>query len=93
MRVDEHWASALAAILHCFLARGVAFERIRAVDFRNVQSRKTRTVLKCFRGSLYFHRNRNGVAVIFDEIEERKLLEASDVQGFPEFASLVERHH
>src|SRR5882724_2027333 len=87
MRVDERWAAALAAILHRLFACGIAFERIRAVHFCNVQSRKTTNEFgNASASSLYFHRNRDGIAVIFDEIEERKLLGASDVQGFPEFA-------
>src|SRR6267378_388281 len=87
MRVDERRTAALAAILYRFFADGVAFERIRAVNLRNVQTRKsTYKFGNAAAGGLYFHRNRNGIAVIFDEIEERKLLGASDVQGLPEFA-------
>src|SRR5208283_3888447 len=37
-------------------------------------------------GGLNFHGNGNGVAVVFDEVEERKLFGAGDVEGFPEFA-------
>jgi len=87
MRVDERRAAALAAILHRLFAGGIAFERIRAVNFRNVQSRKTTDEFgNASAGGLYFNRNRNGIAVIFDEVEERKLFGASDVQGLPEFA-------
>src|SRR5882724_7722801 len=87
MRVDERRAALLAAILYRFFADGVAFERIRAVNFRNVQPRKsTYKFGNASAGGLYFHWNRNGIAVIFDEIEERKFFGASDVQGFPEFA-------
>ena len=35
---------------------------------------------------LNFHGNGDGVAVVFDEIEERQLFGACDVEGFPEFA-------
>src|SRR6185437_7218132 len=62
-------------------------ERVCAVAFRNVQARETARKLRdaTARG-LYFDGNRYGVAVVLDEVNQRKFLRARRVQGFPEFA-------
>ncbi len=41
MCVDERRAAALAAIFHCLFASRIAFERIRTINLRNMQSRKS----------------------------------------------------
>jgi len=85
--VDQCGATAFAAILHCILADGVAFDGIGAIAFGNVKARKTTHEFRNAAASgLDFYRHGNGVTVVFDQIQERKFLGAGDVEGFPKFA-------
>src|SRR6202521_2089480 len=87
MRVDERRAATLAAILHRVLADGIAFERVGAVAFRNMQIRKAANKFRnAAAGSLHFDGYGNGITIVFDEIQKRQLLGTSNVEGLPEFA-------
>ena len=87
MRVNQRGAATIAHILNGFLADGVAFQRIGAVAFRDVQAGKAADEFgNAATGGLYFDRHGNGVAVVFNQIKQRKLLGARGVQRFPEFA-------
>ena len=85
------WTSAgprrCAAILDGFLADGVAFERIGAVAFRDVQAGETAHEARdAAAGGLHFDGNGDGVAVVFDHVEQRQFFRAGDVERFPELA-------
>ncbi len=87
MRVNQRRPASFAAIIYGFLTNCVTRNRIGAVDFRNVQARKAlyqfrNTSARC----LHFHRNRNRVSVIFNEVQQRQFVRARRVQRFPEFA-------
>ena len=87
VRVNQRGAAALAAVFDGFLADGVAFQRIGAVAFRDVQAGKAAHELRnAAAGGLHFHGNGDGVAVVFDQIEERQFFGAGGVERFPEFA-------
>ena len=85
------WISAgprrCAAVLDGFLADGVAFERIGAVAFGDVQAGETADEARdAAAGGLNFDRDGDGVAVVFDQIKQRKFFGAGGVERFPEFA-------
>jgi hypothetical protein len=87
MGMDESGTAALAAILDCFLAYRVAFQRVGAVTLGDMQIRETagQTGDAAARG-LDLDRDGDGVAVIFDQIQEWQFLGASGVERLPEFA-------
>src|SRR6266567_8046814 len=85
------------AILRGFCANSVAFEWVRPIALANMQPRKSAHQLgnappRC----LYFDRYRNRVAVVFDQIQQRQLLRAGYIEGFPKLAfarrSIAARH-
>ena len=87
MRVNESRPAAFAHVMNRFLADAVAFEGIGAIAFGDVQAGETFDEAgNAAAGGLHFNGNGDGVAVVFDEIEERKLFGARGVQRFPEFA-------
>ncbi len=87
VRVNESGSATLAAILNGGLADGVAFERVGAVAFGDVQARETaREFGDAAAGGLHLDGNGNGVAVVFNQVKQRKLFGAGGVQRFPEFA-------
>src|ERR1700730_17050154 len=87
MRVDQRRPAALAAIRNRLLADGIALKRIGAVAFGNMQIRKAaREFRNAAAGGLYLDGDGNGIAVVFDEIQERELFAARDVEGLPELA-------
>src|SRR5580700_6188448 len=87
VRVDQRGTEALAAIFDGFLADRIAFERIGAVAFGDMQARETADETRdAASGSLHLNRNGDGVTVVFDDIQERKLFRAGDVERFPELA-------
>src|SRR6266849_8490786 len=87
VRVDQRGAQALAAVVGGAFASRITLERLRAVALLNMQPGKTSDQFRdaSARG-LHFHGNGNGIAVVFDQIQERKFLAASRVQGLPEFS-------
>ncbi len=87
MGVDQRGTASFANVGDRFLADSEAFQGIGTVAFGNVQTGKTPGEPRnAAAGGLNFNRNGNGVAIVFDEIKERKLLGTSDVERFPEFA-------
>src|SRR5215467_8870990 len=87
MSADERGAAALADVVDCLLGDGVRLERVGAVDLGDLQSGKIANQFgdTAARG-LHFNGDGDGVAVVFDEVEEGKLFGAGGVKGFPEFA-------
>src|SRR5713226_4040297 len=87
VREDQRGAQALAAVLGGAFASRVTLERLRAVALLNMQPRKASDQFRdaSARG-LDFHGNGNRKAVVFDQVQQRKFLAASRVQGLPEFA-------
>ena len=87
VRVHEGRAAPFADVTHGFLANGIAFERIRAITFGNVQAGEAaRQLGDAPAGRLDFDGDGDGIAVVLDEIEDGELLRAGDIQGFPELA-------
>ncbi len=87
VRVDQRRTFAGAAMFGGAAQRGVTFQRLGAVAFLDVQIRIIPDELgNAAAGSLHFDRDRNGVAVVFDEIENREALAAGGVQRFVKFA-------
>ena len=87
VRVNQRGAFAFAAVRGGTLQSRVAGERVGAVTFFDQQ---VGIVANQFRdaatGGLHFHWNGNGVAVVFNEVENRELLVAGGIQRFVEFA-------
>ena len=72
VRVNESGSATVAAILNGGLADGVAFERIGAIAFGDVQARETaREFGDAAAGGLHLDRNGNGVAVVFDQVKQK----------------------
>src|SRR3981081_3328727 len=85
--VNQGRAAALAYVFDGFFADSIALERISAVELGNMQARKIADQFRDIATSgLYFNGYRNGVAVVFDEIEQRQFLGAGSVERFPELA-------
>src|ERR1700676_3236382 len=83
--VDERGAAALTAILHGVLAGRVTFQRVGAVALGNMQAWKaSRQLGNAAAGRLYLDGNRDGVTVVFDEVEQRELFRTGDIERFPE---------
>ena len=86
VRVDQRRAFAGAAMFGGAAQRGITFQRLGAVTFFDVEIRIIPHQLgDAAAGSLHFHRHGNGVAVVFDEIENREALGAGGVQRFVKF--------
>src|SRR3984957_6270712 len=87
VRVNERWPTALPAVLNGGFADGIAFQRVGPIAFRDVQARETAGEFRdaAARG-LDFDRNGNGVAVVFNEVDQREFFSTRGVQGLPEFA-------
>jgi hypothetical protein len=65
----------------------VTFQRIGAVTLFDVEVRIISDQLgNAAAGSLYFDRDGNGVAVVFDQIKNRQTFAAGSIQGFVKFA-------
>src|SRR5579863_482604 len=87
MRVNRRWSPARAAIFDGFFANGVAFERVGAVAFGDVEAGEAADEARdAASGSLDFDGNTDRVAVVFNHVQQRKLFRAGGVQRFPEFA-------
>ena len=87
VRMNKCGSLAFAHIFDRFFANAVAFNRIRSIAFRDMQTGKSRHQLRnaSARG-LHFNRHGNRVAVVFDQIQNRQFLCARDVQRFPKFS-------
>src|SRR5712692_3424148 len=84
--VNQRGAQALAAVLGGALASRITLERLRAVALLNMQPGKASDQSRdASARSLDFHGNGNRKAVVFDQVQQRKFLAASRVQGLPEF--------
>src|SRR5712692_5011314 len=86
VRVNQRGAQAFAAVLGGAFASRITLERLRAVALLNMQPGKASDQSRdaSARG-LDFHGNGNRIAVVFDQVQQRKFLAASRVQGLPEF--------
>src|SRR5260370_8582782 len=86
VRVNQRGSQAFAAVLGGALARRITLERLRAVALLNMQPGKASDQSRDVSArSLDFHGHGNRKAVVFDQVQERKFLAASRVQGLPEF--------
>ena len=87
VRVNQSGPAARTAMVDGAFQDGVAFERFRAVTFLDMQIRE---ICDEFRdaasGSLRFDGNRNRVAIVFDEKENRHAAQRGGIDGFVEFA-------
>src|SRR5438552_4277490 len=87
MRMDERWASALAAIFSGALKCFVTGEHIRSVAFLDVEIGKTaHQPRNASARRLYFDGDGDRVAVVFDQVEHRQLKIAGRVERFPKLA-------
>ena len=85
VRMNQRRPPSLAAILHRILAHRKTFEWIGAVALRHMQPREAPHKFRnAAPGRLHFHRNRNRVPVVLDQIQQRQLLPARHVQRLPE---------
>src|ERR1035438_731117 len=85
--MDKRGTVSLTTVARSPLECGVAGHRVGAVDFFEMEvgesGNQTRNVAP--RG-LEFDRNRNGVPIVLDAENYRKLAESDGVHGFPELA-------
>jgi len=87
VRMDQRGAAAGRGSTAPLPCNGVALDGIGAVAFRHVAAGKPSHKFRdAPAGRLNFHRHGDGVAVVFHQVEKRKLLATRDVQGFPELA-------
>ena len=67
--------------------RLVRFDKIRAIHLQPQEARKARQqVRNIAAGGLLFHRHGNRVAVIFNQHQQGRALQAGDIHAFPELA-------
>ncbi len=87
MAVDESGTLAGAAVGDGGLEGMHARDGIGAIDFRDVEVREVgKQARNVAAGGVDFNRNGNGVAVVFNDDEEREFAIGGDADGFPEFA-------
>src|SRR6478672_4465306 len=85
MAVNQRRSLAATAIIGSALASGVGSHWISAIALGNQQIRETPDDLRDTpTGRLHFHRNGNGVTVVFNHKHDRQLLIAGRIHGFPE---------
>src|SRR5208282_6230792 len=85
--MNESRAAPLAAVLNGGFADCIALKGICAIALRDVEAWETpREFRDAAARSLHLDGNRNGVAVVFNQVEEGKFTSARGVQGLPEFA-------
>src|SRR5205823_4680393 len=78
---------ALARVVDSALERGVTLEKIATVGFFEVQSRKRRDELRnASARRVDLDGNRDRVAVVLDEVDDRQLEVARRVERFPKLA-------
>ena len=89
-----------ARMRHRFSHGLIRRHEIGAVHFHPLQIRKTRHQSRDVSARrLLFHRHRDGVAIVLDQIHQRQILQAGSVQRFPKlaltggaFAARYQRH-
>ncbi len=87
VRVHQRRTAPLAAVLDGRLHGFVGCQKIAAIHFLPKKPGETGYQRRNVRaGGLAFHRNRDGVAVILDQEQNRQAIQASRVQGFPKLA-------
>src|ERR1700680_1689069 len=85
-RVHECGPLSLSRVVYGALHCVVAGEQIAAVNLLDEKIGKSATELgNAAAGGVHFDRNRDGVAVVLDEIDDWQLQVRCSVQGFPEF--------
>jgi len=88
--VNKCGAAALASVGDGFLADGVAFQRVGAVAFGDVQAGKTFDQPgNAATGGLHFDGNGDGVTVVLDEIEKGSFLAQATLSDSQNSPSLV----
>src|SRR5437764_3628885 len=92
VRVNECWTLSLPGVVDGALEHVVAGEEITPVDFLDVEVREGANQLRdTSTGSVDLDRHRDGVAVVFDEVDGGQLEIARGIQRFPKlsFAGLA----
>ena len=87
VRVNERRPAPLAAILNCPLNHVVAGKRVAAVNFLNEETRKSAHKFRYAAARrLHFDRDRDRVAVVFDQVKHGQVQSARRVERFKELA-------
>src|SRR5215813_7016225 len=87
MCMHERRAAAFAAILDSLLADGIALDGISAIALGYVEIGKALDETRnASARRLHFNGNRNRVAVVLNQVEQRELFGAGGIKRLPEFA-------
>jgi hypothetical protein len=87
LRVHERRAHPLAAVLGGVAQRVVGLDEVGSVDLRHEEVRESLDELRDrAAGKVDLDGNRDSVSFVFHQLQERKFLQAGDIERFPEFA-------
>ena len=85
-RMNQRRPFPLACEVYSSVERVVTRQQVTAIHFFDEEIRKgTNQLRDAAAGGIYFHRNRDGVAVVLDQIDGRQLEVRGGVERFPEF--------